>query len=124
MLARLSKWIVVLALVLVTGGHWALLQSLAWARMTVNFSQSAPLSVALKKTFDGQHPCQLCHFVSQGKKSEQKQAMQKLEVKFDFFNQPGTLALHPPTRFHLLPDATDSAAARGDAPPRPPPRAV
>ena len=124
MLARLSKWIVVLSLVLVTGGHWALLQSVAWARMTVNFSQSAPLSVALKKTFDGQHPCNLCQFVAAGKKSEQKQVVQKLEVKFDFFNQPGTVALYPPVQFQLPPAASHAAASHADAPPRPPPRAV
>ncbi|MST94327.1 MAG: hypothetical protein EXS33_03470 [Pedosphaera sp.] len=124
MLARLSKWMIVLSLVLATGGHWALLQSVAWARMTVRFSQTARLTVALQKTFDGEHPCQLCQFVAEGKKSEQKQALEKSGAKFDFFNQPGTVALFPPSRFHLLPATAHAATWRADAPPRPPPRAV
>lgn len=115
---------IVLTLVLAAGGHWALLQSVAWARMTVAFSQTAPLSVALKKTFDGRHPCQLCQFVAEGKKSEQKQALEKIEAKFEFFNQSGTVSLFPPTQFHLLPAAACAGGQRNDAPPRPPPRAV
>jgi len=69
-LKRLSKFTIVLALICVVGGHWALLQSLAWVSMTINFSRTDALDTAIGKTFDGQHPCNLCHFVAEGKKSE------------------------------------------------------
>lgn len=83
MLNRLGKWAVVAMLVLATGGHWALLQSIAWVRMTVELSQTEPLGSALQKTFDGQHPCELCKFVREG--VEKPHHKQKFESKLDFF---------------------------------------
>src|SRR4026209_2274759 len=85
MLNRLAKWVVVLMLVLATGGHWAFLQSIAWVSMAVQFSQSDSLPTALLKTLDGQHPCKLCKVVNEGLKHEQEQKSQKLETKLDFF---------------------------------------
>ena len=72
------------ALVVATGGHWAVLQSVAWFGMFVNFSQTAPVMVALEKTFDGRHPCKLCKVVQAGQESEKKQEMQKLETKLPY----------------------------------------
>src|SRR6266576_3215000 len=90
---RWSKWLVVLALVVVTGGHWALLQSVAWVGMTVRYAKCDSFEVALQKTFDGRHPCKLCKLVKQGKASEQKRDLQKLEAKLDFHHIAGTCGL-------------------------------
>ena len=56
LVVRLGKWLVVLALVVMIGGHWALLQSAAWVRMAVKFSEKETLVVALEKTFNGKNP--------------------------------------------------------------------
>ncbi len=56
----------------ILGGHWAVLQSVAWAKMLVDYAQQDSLKVAVVKTFDGEHPCSLCHQVSEGRKQEQK----------------------------------------------------
>jgi hypothetical protein len=111
---RLSKWSMVLALVLAIGGHWALLQSAAWLGMAVSFSKTESVSVALEKTFDGKHPCPLCKLVKAGKSSERKQDLQKLETKLDFLTDAGISllppsALTPPAsrrccRLHAQPD--------------------
>jgi hypothetical protein len=77
-LARSAKWFVVAALVFTLGGHWAVLQMVAWAGMAANFSQTDSLPVAISKTFDGKNPCKLCKLVSAGKKAEKKS-----EAKFD-----------------------------------------
>ena len=53
MLRQFSKWLVVGALILATGGHWALLQSVAWVGMAIQFSHTDGISIALQKTFDG-----------------------------------------------------------------------
>ena len=63
MLPRLGKWVVVFTLVVSTGGHWFALQSVAWVTMAVNFAQTDSFDVALKKTFDGKHPCRICKTV-------------------------------------------------------------
>lgn len=35
-------------------------QTIAWAKMFYSAAQQDPLKLALKKTFDGQHPCRVC----------------------------------------------------------------
>jgi hypothetical protein len=57
-----------------SGGHWVVLQSVAWVRMTVEFSRQATLSTALAKTFSGKYPCRLCLKVQQGMNHEQQQS--------------------------------------------------
>jgi hypothetical protein len=48
------------ALLMATGAHWAVLQSVAWARMMADYSHGTSLAEAARKTFDGAHPCPLC----------------------------------------------------------------
>ena len=112
----------VLALVFVIGAHWALLQSVAWVGMAVNFSQTESFATALQKTFDGQHPCPLCKLVKAGQTSEKKQDLRKAGAKFDFQLVAGSCGLFPPRPIrHFVPQSE-----RGDflslAPPLPPPR--
>jgi hypothetical protein len=75
------SWLLVLAI----GGHWPLLQSVAWVKMFVTFSQTDDLKTAVAKTFDGKHPCSICSLVKQGKETEQKQTAQVSKIKIDFF---------------------------------------
>ena len=42
-------WLVVGTLFLAIGGHWALLQTVAWASMIVDYSRTAALTVAVEK---------------------------------------------------------------------------
>ena len=112
----------VLALVGMIGGHWALLQSAAWLGMAVNYSKHESVGVALEKTFDGKHPCKLCKLVRAGKASEKKHDLQKLEIKFDFLPVAGTCGLFPPRPFrHFIP-MMECADLRADAPLLRPPR--
>lgn len=124
MFIRGGKWLVVLALVVTTGGHWFLLQSAAWVGMAVSYSQSDSFTTALKKTFDGNHPCNLCKMVKAGKASEKKRDLQKLDVKFEFTFAAGTSGLFPPRPIRHFIHFTERASARSDAPVPPPPRAV
>jgi|ERR1041385_2782208 hypothetical protein len=121
MTRRLLQLGVAGALILAVGGHWIVLQSVAWAGMVITYSQSAPLTVALQKTFDGAHPCKLCKVVEEGRHAEQQQATLKLEMKIDFF-------LERPAAFALLPCGEPSPAAPAtiatqhlESPPTPPP---
>jgi hypothetical protein len=109
-------------LVLATGGHWAMLQSVAWFGMAVRFSQDQPLLPALQKTFSGAHPCTLCKAVSDGVKTEKDKRIQKLETKYDFFCSGSVTILEAPlpqaapARFNL------SFRSRTEPPRLPPPR--
>ena len=61
-----------LALFLIVGGPWAVLQTVAWTKMVIDYSQQATVSEALAKTFDGNHPCGLCKKITKAKEGEKK----------------------------------------------------
>src|SRR5688572_23137728 len=109
-------------LTLATGGHWAMLQSVAWFGMAIRFSQHEPLTAAIEKTFDGQHPCNLCKAVSEGVKTEKQRKTQKLETKFDFFCSRMITLLDTPSPEALPAYPAAVSHGRSDPPPVPPPR--
>ena len=116
--------LVVISLVVMVGGHWAILQSVAWVGMAFNFAQTAPLDVALKKTFDGKNPCSLCKAVDAGKQSERKAGLLKLETKLDLCLAPCAFLLDAPLPMAVLAGAAETALPRGESPPTPPPRSA
>lgn len=65
------------------GGHLALLQTIAWGNMLVDFSSRSSLSEAVEKTFDGEHPCALCKVVRKSKSEEEKKPLLKSEMKME-----------------------------------------
>ena len=124
MRAKVAQVLIVFSLVLAIGGHWALLQSIAWIGMLAKFSQTNSVSEAWVKTFDGKHPCKLCIAVQEGKKSEQEQESVRVERKLDFFilnNKPFALR----RGFSIsdgFPILSQFALERFEQPPTPPPR--
>ena len=68
---------VVLVLCLVMGLDWIALQTVAWTTMLVtNAKQTSSLAQAVTRTFDGQHPCDLCKRISITKDSQKKPTAQ------------------------------------------------
>lgn len=126
MARRCGTWLVVLALVVTTGGHWVVLQMCAWTGMLVRFSQEGPVSEAISKTFDGKHPCRLCKLVRQGRAEERGKGTPIVVLKFDL--------LAPAEGTSRLPDfeagqpvsfgSAVFAPQRPYSPPVPPPRSV
>ena len=125
MLARFSKWLLVLALCGSIGAHWTFLQSVAWVGMVVSYSQeSSSLAEALVKTFDGKHPCKLCKFVAAEKKSEKKQDAQFKISKIDLLPAGcSNFVFTPPLPGHCFP-VSSLPPDHVEAPPTPPPRAA
>ncbi len=120
--------LVCLAMFSVAGGHWALLQTVAWTKMMWTYSQQADsLLVGAKKTFGGEYPCEMCRKVAEGQKQEEKapatvKAEKKAETSFPcerFVAEPP-----PATDFSYGRVATLSFPARFDSPPRPVPRSL
>jgi hypothetical protein len=77
----LLSWLLILAI----GGHWPLLQSVAWMNMFVRFSQTDDLATAFVKTFDQKNACNLCKLVKKGQEAEQKQTAKISKLKLDPF---------------------------------------
>jgi len=122
--ARDGKFLVVLALVLTTGLHWAALQSVAWTTMLVKNLCTQSFTVAVSDTFDGRHPCPLCTAIAKGKQSEQKSAAVSPVLKMEFPPVASQLVLHPPTTFTESTAVDSFAESLSARPPLPPPRAA
>lgn len=118
-----------IAILAMSGGHWLVLQSVAWARMIVEFSQRDPLGTAIAKTFDGRHPCALCLQVRQGQAEErergEKLPWEKREKVPELFYDAHRAALPAvPTIPAESPGvALDFFYDFVESPPKPPPRA-
>lgn len=125
MLRVLHRCLLVTLLTLSVGFHWAFLQSLAWTGMVVRYSQGTSLSEALRKTFDGQHPCSICRLVEEGRSHESQPAVLKVESKIELALAPRIEAfLHRPSD-PVLPRSFETCIpALRAAPPVPPPRFV
>ncbi|MGH8094792.1 MAG: hypothetical protein ACREIF_15190 [Chthoniobacterales bacterium] len=124
MLTSLGRGATILALCLSLGFHWLALQSVAWTTMLVENMCHAPLSEAMAKTFDGAHPCALCHAVASGKKSEKKSEMLPTIGKMDLICTTCTLSWLPPWVPHDYPPMRAMLSERPQAPPVPPPRSL
>ena len=90
--------------------------------MAINYSQDAPLRVALAKTFDGQHPCKLCKVVQAGKQQEKKQSARQVQTKLDLMCFRHEPAGSPPLLTVVHGHHWDVLLPRTEAPPTPPPR--
>lgn len=62
------------AMLIGSGTHWVALQALAFGTMVVRYAQEAPWSRAVSMTFDGRHPCALCHVVQNGQQQDRQQS--------------------------------------------------
>jgi hypothetical protein len=90
--------------------------------MLIDYSKRAPLCQAIAQTFDGAHPCSLCHVVNAGKNSEKKSDLQSPAPKIDMICVLRTATLlRPFVPFeYAAPDFSSSNTGR--SPPVPPPR--
>jgi len=120
----LGRVATICALCLAIGLHWIAFQSLAWTTMLIEYSKKQPLSIAISQTFDGNHPCSLCHAVSSGSHSEKKPDVQRPTLKIDLICSIRTVRLQPPFVPFDYKTNSFSFSEGGQSPLVPPPRKV
>lgn len=121
---RAAKVAVILVVALSVGLHWALLQSVAWTGMFVNFAQETTLREAFTKTFDGKNPCRICKLVREGQQSEKAKESLLPLVKIESLPCAAVFVLTPPAPLSLPTSLDSFASPRAESPPSPPPRAA
>jgi hypothetical protein len=121
---RCGKILVVIALVLATGAHWAALQTVAWTTMLANNLRTQSVSEAVSKTFDGKHLCPLCRAIAAAKKSEQKSEAVSPTLKMEFPPVTEAIVLISPKPISAFSLTAFSAASNFQKPPLPPPRGL
>jgi hypothetical protein len=74
------------------------------------------------RTFDGNHPCDLCKAIAAGKQSEKKTEFSSQSQKLEFPPLKTNFALVAPSQFKLLPLENSSAKSFAQKPLLQPPR--
>ena len=69
----LQRSLLLITALYLAGGHWGVLQVVAWSKMLAEYSAANGLAQGLEDTFDGEHGCPLCHMIEEGQKKEQKE---------------------------------------------------
>ena len=114
-----------LVLFFTAGGHYVLLQTVAWTAMVHDFSRTGSLSLAVEKTFDGRHLCPLCKKIAKAHAAEEKApATVKVEKKAEVFVTSKSTEVPAPIwrSFAYGPHPFVLFPERSDAPPVPVPR--
>ena len=124
MISRIGRAAMIFALCLSVGLHWLALQSLAWTTMLVSNARHSSLTEAVEKTFDGAHPCDLCHAVAAGKKSEKKSEILPQVARLDLICQKRPPAWRSPAVPYVYAAAAFRIVERAQSPPVPPPRSL
>jgi hypothetical protein len=125
MIHRLGNLLLILALLAATGGHWALLQSLAWTSMLTDHLQTQSFTEAMSQTFDSRHPCKYCLAIAAAKRAEKKSELPpQVRQKIEFPPLTEGVAMFAPATFQLLTVADTFAGTAPFQPPTPPPRSL
>ena len=112
-----------MALLQILGGHWVILQSVGWVGMVVSYAnQDSTLDEAIKKTFDGQHPCGVCKLVKSGRASEKKQEVSNETIKFEAVLPRGVQSPMLARKAPYVVRSVDGVPDRFTVVPTPPPR--
>ena len=122
MFKRLGHIFLIVALLMATGSHWALLQSVAWTNMLVENLHSYSFQAAVIRTFDGKHPCRLCCQIAEGKKSEKKTEVPVEIKKLEFVQLTVPIILTAPRMLDLELRSDTAAHSLTHRPLSPPPR--
>ena len=121
---RLGQWLLIAALFSATGAQWLALQSIAWGTMLVAYARHDSLPVAIEKTFDGRHPCDLCKVIAREKQTEKQTAAVISVAKMDWFHEPRKIVMERPEAPWVWREEAFLSEARCEAPPLPPPRGL
>ena len=122
MLKLLGHCLLIIALLGATGGHWAVLQTVAWADMLTKNLQTESVAAAITKTFDGEHPCKICKQISAGKNAEKKADLPLQIIKLEFVSVRPVFVFAAPRDFQLVPVFLSSLDGLTHRPSVPPPR--
>lgn len=86
-----------MALFFAIGGHFAILQGIAWTSMFRDFSRSEFIGTSIDKIVDGKHPCGLCNKIATARQAQSQDSIFLVRTKkFSNFITPLTSVLVAP----------------------------
>ncbi|MEN3942261.1 hypothetical protein WJU23_13265 [Prosthecobacter sp. SYSU 5D2] len=122
LLPRLARWMLVALLCISLGLQWTLLQGVAWTGMLISYARDGSLIEAVTKTFDGEHPCQLCKAVENGQKQDQEKTASAPLKKLEAVLAQMVCVVAPAPVLRTFPEPTQQGERLAMMPPWTPPR--
>ena len=116
-----------------SGGHYGVLQCIAWSKMLIEYSSSDGLLEGARKTFDGENPCDMCRSIAAAKQErsqheEQAPAPGAEQLSLKDLRIPPMVSLEDPSSRDIATQRFAPPVARaglaGESPPFPPPQGV
>ena len=85
---RIAKIAAAASLFVLMNGHFGVLQTMAWSKMLLDYTRAnGSLIQGAKQTFDGNHPCSMCHSIAKAKENEKKSPVLATTIKFELFSE-------------------------------------
>lgn len=121
LVVRFASILALLGFLHFAGGHWVVLQGVAWTGMFFGSLQTASVTESLQRTFDPERPCGLCVKIQEGRQQERERApaVVSTAVKLEFCpSVNGTLPVPSESGRHryAVSDAFDPGSWLGDPP--------
>jgi hypothetical protein len=129
---RIRQIVAVWCCLQLLGGSYGVLQTIAWSRMIVTNTANDGLIEGIQKTFDGEHPCEMCCQIKQAKQRDSapdpiRDLLQK-DAAVKYFTSSQSVVDHRLTTAEIVTKTPlPPAIQRGlgaEPPVLPPPRAV
>ncbi len=121
-MSRLSRWFLVVALLISMGLPWACLQSVGWINMMVNYSRQTSFIKAVSMTFDGRHPCNICKAVTEHEKTAQQSVAKSEKIKLIWAILGVDKFISLPIMVSMVQEPLCDAEQLYGSPPTPPPK--
>ncbi len=83
--AKIWIYMVIVGLFCSMGGHELIIQTYAWTKMTIHFSKTDKVYVAVQKTFDGRHLCPICLALNAKKAAQPKFNLNSFRPRLEVF---------------------------------------
>lgn len=118
---RAVRLSLVAALLCATGAQWVALQTVAWAKMSLEAMGSKGVAAAVVAATDGRHPCAMCHAARNGAAQTQKRLPARgSSLRFDFASAAPVVVVRMPVALWLVEGvrvATNESFASVELPP-------
>ena len=90
--------------------------------MIIERTHQDSFAVAVKTTLDGEHPCDMCKRITEGKQNERQEEKAQAQMKIDMLCELRLIAIVVPSQAMNFPSGPTEGTPRAECPPVPPPR--
>jgi hypothetical protein len=121
---HLGRILALTAVFTICGGHWIVMQGVAWSEMLATAMHEESFVAAVSQTFDGEHPCSICKSIQHDTEKQKRSETRASAAKLVFILVRAQDWFHPTASGDRLPIERCVGFVRKEAPSVPPPQSA